>query len=114
VGGEGLPQGKPIVEVGMFTISDAWIDSHRSDRGGWTRTQVEALGESRPLKAGRRALPQTWTFSGSTGATDADGTHFACNEGDRILLFCRNERRVLCRTHAREVMWQLDPRDQTP
>jgi hypothetical protein len=42
----------------MFTITDAWIDRHRSDRGGWTRTQIEVLGESWPLKAGwrRRAV----------------------------------------------------------
>ena len=49
---------QPGCPLKRFTITDQWIDQHRSDRGGWTRTQIEALGESWPLQAGwrRRAI----------------------------------------------------------
>jgi hypothetical protein len=36
----------------MFTITDAWIDQHRSDRGGWTKDQCAAIGVPWPLVAG--------------------------------------------------------------
>jgi hypothetical protein len=36
----------------MFTITDAWIEAHRSDRGGWTKDQCAAIGVSWPAAHG--------------------------------------------------------------
>lgn len=36
----------------MFLVTDAWIEAHRSDRGGWTKHQVAQLGVPWPLVAG--------------------------------------------------------------
>jgi hypothetical protein len=45
-------------EYRMFVVTNEWIEGHRSDRGGWTRTQIEALGEGWPPTHGwrRRAV----------------------------------------------------------
>jgi hypothetical protein len=41
-----------------FTITREWIEAHRTPRGGWTRLQIEALGEPWPPPHGwrRRAV----------------------------------------------------------
>ena len=36
----------------MFAITHDWIHAHRTGRGGWTRDQVEAIGESWPPTRG--------------------------------------------------------------
>ena len=36
----------------MFTITEAWLAAHRSDRGGWTKDQCAAIGVSWQLVAG--------------------------------------------------------------
>ena len=38
----------------MFIVTREWIEQHRSDRGGLTRTQIEALGETWPPLHGWR------------------------------------------------------------
>lgn len=38
-----------------FEISKRWLHEHKTVRGGWTRKQVEAIGETWPLVKG-------WTF----------------------------------------------------
>jgi hypothetical protein len=38
----------------MFTVTHTWIDAHRSDRGGWTKDQCEAIGVAWPLLQGWR------------------------------------------------------------
>jgi hypothetical protein len=36
----------------MFTITEIWIEQHRSDRGGWTKDQCAAIGVAWPLVQG--------------------------------------------------------------
>lgn len=45
----GLPTGAPSWgQAGVFIVTRAWMDMHRTARGGWTAAQLRAIGDSWP------------------------------------------------------------------